>query len=329
MRRAIAAVGRTLVTVGLLILLFVVYQLWGTNILEARAQDKLENDFEDLLSESVGPTTTTPTTDDSPVTTATTGPTTTTTLAPLPEFQPNDLVGRIEIPKIGVDKIFVQGTSVDNLKKGPGHYPTTPLPGSLGNAAIAGHRTTYGAPFNRLDELAAGDEIIITLPNGGRYVYKVRLFALAPYADRGVPFTVAPTDTSVVATTDFEHASLTLTSCHPEYSARQRIIVQADLEIEQSPPPVEFDPETLPEPSVDDELPGADPQALEDSLQGEHHSLGPAYGWGAVVMLIGAAWWWLFRRWRHPFTWLAGVGPFLVFLFVFYVFLERALPAGY
>ena len=75
----------------------------------------------------------------------------------------------IQIPKIGVDKIFVEGTGREDLKKGPGHYPGTPLPGEIGNAAIAGHRTTYGQPFYDLDKLAPGDEIITqTLRAGTR-----------------------------------------------------------------------------------------------------------------------------------------------------------------
>ena len=76
------------------------------------------------------------------------------------------------IPAIGVDKIVVEGVSLADLKKGPGHYPETPLPGQEGNAAIAGHRTTYGAPFNRLDELEPGDEITVTTVQG-EFTYEV------------------------------------------------------------------------------------------------------------------------------------------------------------
>lgn len=310
MRRTIAAIGRTLVTVGLLILLFVVYQLWGTNVLQARAQDNLKDDLQELQDTLVD------TPEPEEVTTPVTGPTTTTTPAPLPAFAEKDPVGSIEIPKLGVNQVFVQGTGIESLKRGPGHYASTPMPGQIGNAAIAGHRTTYGAPFNRLDELAVGDEIITTLANGARYVYQVR----------EAPVIVAPGDVWVVANTD--KAQLTLTTCNPKYSARQRLVIFADLVVEDSPPPIEFDPESLPD--TDTELARSDdPIALEEGLRGERKSLGPAYGFGAVVVLIGAAWWWLFRRWRHPITWLAGVGPFLVFLFVFYVFLERVLPAGY
>ena len=71
-------------------------------------------------------------------------------------------MARLEIPRIGVDEIVVAGVGVDDLHKGPGHYPDTPLPGERGNVAIAGHRTTYGAPFHDIDELQPGDEVVAT-----------------------------------------------------------------------------------------------------------------------------------------------------------------------
>ena len=91
--------------------------------------------------------------------------------APPPPAEGNGLA-RLEIPKIGVDKIVVEGVGVEDLRKGPGHYPGTALPGVVGNVAIAGHRTTYGAPFGDIDKLKPGDEIILTTVTG-RYVYNV------------------------------------------------------------------------------------------------------------------------------------------------------------
>lgn len=132
-----------------------------------------------------------------------------------PSPQSGEPIGRIRIPKIDVDWVFVEGIDPEDLKKGPGHYPGTPLPGGEGNVAIAGHRTTYGAPFNRLDELTQGDEITVT--NGTEvYVYRVTENKI-----------VAPTDLSVVAPT--ADPKLTLTTCHPKFSARQRLIIVADL----------------------------------------------------------------------------------------------------
>ena len=148
--RILGAVGRTCITAGVLILLFVAYQLWGTGIRTAQAQNQLEDDFEAVLEEAVDqPTTTTTTTEAGDPPDHRHDPTT----GPAPE---GEATARIVIPAIGVDKIVVEGVSLADLKKGPGHYPETPLPGQEGNAAIAGHRTTYGAPFHRLDELQAG-----------------------------------------------------------------------------------------------------------------------------------------------------------------------------
>src|SRR5581483_10360279 len=98
---------------------------------------------------------------------------TTTTVAPLPSPPTGAAVAIITIPKIGVDSAVVQGVGVSDLQKGPGHYPNSPMPGQPGNAAIAGHRTTYGAPFYRLDELTAGDQILITTWEGA-FKYAVR-----------------------------------------------------------------------------------------------------------------------------------------------------------
>ena len=166
--KVLSIVGKLLIWTGSIVLLFVVYQLWGTNIAEARAQDDLESSFEDLLSTT---TTTTPsTTTTRPRDRATT--TTTTTIAAPPPPEDGAAAARMVIPKIGVDKIVVEGVSRKDLQKGPGHYPETPLPGQSGNAAIAGHRTTYGAPFHRVDELVPGDEILVTTVQGS-FTYEV------------------------------------------------------------------------------------------------------------------------------------------------------------
>ncbi len=125
-------------------------------------------------------------------------------------------VTRMRIPRLGVDTVVVQGITVSALRAGSGHYPETPLPGQRGNVAIAGHRTTYGAPFRDLDRLAPGDEILFETPLGPvRYVVDVP------------PFIVAPDDMRVVAH-ESRHV-LTLTTCHPRNSAKQRLVVRARL----------------------------------------------------------------------------------------------------
>jgi sortase A len=170
--KILGAVGRTFITAGVLILLFVAYQLWGTGIRTAQEQNRLEDDFAQVLEEAT--TSSTSSTTETTETTVTTAPdpTTTETVPPIAPVPEGDATARIQIPTIGVDKIVVEGVSLRDLKKGPGHYPNTPLPGQEGNAAIAGHRTTYGAPFHRLDELNPGDEITVTTVQG-EFTYEV------------------------------------------------------------------------------------------------------------------------------------------------------------
>lgn len=123
--------------------------------------------------------------------------------------------GRLVIPAMDLDVAIVKGVGVPDLKKGPGWVPYTDLPGPTGNCGISGHRTTYGAPFRRLDVLKAGDTIDLFSPYR-RYRYTVdRVFSVTP--DRG----------DVLRTT--ARPMLTLTACHPPYSARYRLIVAASL----------------------------------------------------------------------------------------------------
>jgi sortase A len=319
MRRAIAGVGRTLVTLGLLILLFVVYQLWGTGIFTARAQTQLKRDFERQLEQVDNPVvkpTTTTRRSASTVPRATTSPTVRTVQrspSTIPDF--GEVEGKINIPKIGLDIAFVEGVGLDQLRKGPGHYQLTPLPGELGNAAIAGHRTTYLHPFFRINELKKGDKIIITMLDG-KFTYAVTEQLI-----------VRPTDISVLSPpTNPLVAELTLTACHPRYSAEQRIVIHALLVPNESAKPSK--PRPKPKRTLDKTKSAED--ALQEGLGGDLHGLAPALAWGGFAAFVGAIWWWGFRRWRHPITWLIGVVPFLVALFPFYVYLDRAVtPLGH
>jgi len=128
---------------------------------------------------------------------------------------PGDPVGRIRIPEVGLSKVIVEGTDGGSLRKGPGHYPETPLPGIRGTVAIAGHRTTYGAPFRDLDKLENRDELVVEMPYG-RFTYEVEREQI-----------VEPTATWV--TRRVGHDRLVLTACHPKYSAAQRIVIFARL----------------------------------------------------------------------------------------------------
>ncbi len=124
-------------------------------------------------------------------------------------------IGRITARRIGLDKIFVEGTDTKSLRDGPGHFPGNPLPGAPGTVAIAGHRTTYGAPFRKVDKFRKGDEIVVTMPYG-RFVYRVERQQI-----------VASDATEVVRRVSYDR--LVLTACHPLYSAEQRIVIFARL----------------------------------------------------------------------------------------------------
>ena len=130
---------------------------------------------------------------------------------------------RLKIPKIGLDVLVVEGTTPAALRAGAGHYPSTPLPGEVGNVGIAGHRTTYGRPFNRLDQLRPGDVVELDTPIAV-YTYK----AVAPFAGHGNPWVVLPTDVGVVAPIPGKRM-LTLTTCHPKGSARHRLVMRFTL----------------------------------------------------------------------------------------------------
>lgn len=126
---------------------------------------------------------------------------------------PGSAAGLLEIPRLGLDVAFLHGVDLKDLARGPGHYPGTPLPGGGGNVVMAGHRTTHGAPFWGLATLEAGDEITVRTGTG-RFVYRVQWVRV-----------VAPDDWSIVRRTD--RPSLTLTTCNPWFSARERLAVRA------------------------------------------------------------------------------------------------------
>ena len=127
-----------------------------------------------------------------------------------------DPVGRIRIPAIGLERVVVHGTGASELAKGPGHYDETPLPGMGTTAAIAGHRTTFGAPFRHLDALERGDRIVLELP-----------YASLRYVVIGHEI-VAEDDWTILHGRGFD--ALVLTACHPLYGSSHRWVVYARLE---------------------------------------------------------------------------------------------------
>lgn len=127
-----------------------------------------------------------------------------------------DPIGRIKLPTLGRHYVVVQGTDTDTLRKGPGHYPSTVFPGEPGTVAIAGHRTTYGAPFRTIDQLKAGQHIVLAMPYG-TFSYAVERTQIVSPDAFWITHRVPGED------------RLVLSACHPLYSASHRIVVFARL----------------------------------------------------------------------------------------------------
>lgn len=236
MRSILRRVGWTLIGGGLLILAFLGYQLFVTDLLNSRVQAEARSELDQELAdrrvslpepetvtvEALPEPETDGATDETPDTTV--GPTETTepeedeprvTHVPEEAGEEGSTLGRLVIPEIDVDEVMFEGVSGETLEMGPGHMPGTPVPGQPGNAVVSGHRTTYGRPFYELDLLEAGDTIELETAVG-THVFEVRR-----------AFVVEPTD--VWVTEPIPGAWLTLTTCHPRFSAAERLIIQAEL----------------------------------------------------------------------------------------------------
>lgn len=207
LRTAARGTGQLLLTVGYVLLLFVVYELWVTDLLSNARQDELTAE---LREEWAAP-------------------------AAVPaELQGGEAFAMLHIPRLGADyaRAVVEGTGTEDLEQGPGHYRGTAMPGEQGNFAVAGHRVGRGSPFLEIDELRAGDPVVVETADSW-FVYRV----LGPADVVPGQQVVSPSDVSVIAPTPNgppdgapTGAYLTLTTCHPEYSARQRLVVHAVLD---------------------------------------------------------------------------------------------------
>ena len=203
--------GRILIAAGILVLLFVVYQLVGTNLIARQNQRRLEAQLNGELR-SLGPNPTAPPGGASPGSSP--APSPSPSVATPAELGSG--IAIIDVPRIGLHSVVVEGVSVPDLRKGPGHVPGSAMPGGAGNVVISGHRTTYGAPFSRLNELSGGD-LIRMITTRGTFDYRVTQQRI-----------VSPTEVSVIAPSS--DSRLTLTTCHPKFSASQRLVVIATLQ---------------------------------------------------------------------------------------------------
>jgi sortase A len=211
LRWAVRTLGEVLITVGLLLLLFVAWQLWWTDVTANRTQASTIQALERGFGPSGLPERGIP---------GGTAPLATLTKVPFGEA-----FGIVRIPRFGADyaRPVLQGTDTDTLTKGMGHYPGTAFPGQIGNFALAGHRTTYGRPLHNIDLLQKGD-IIVVETKASYIVYAV---------DRHV--IVTPDHVEVIAPVPQvrgarpTQAWMTMTACHPKFSATQRYVVFARL----------------------------------------------------------------------------------------------------
>ncbi len=210
--KALRIFGKFLISVGVGILLFVAWTLWGTGLYTEQQQEALEREFDQQQVVEVDPD------GDDPQ-----------RLGPASPPGPGAPAFRLRIPAIDLQQIVVEGVGTEDLKKGPGHYPSCrpgferPLctefeevwPGQEGRVIVSGHRTTYGAPFWDVDKLDKGDEII-TDTKWGTFTYEV--------TEKRI---VQPDSLAIAIQSDA--AEVVLTTCHPKYSAAQRLIVFARM----------------------------------------------------------------------------------------------------
>jgi len=317
----VGAIGRFMMRAGIVILLFVAYQLWGTGLSTARAQDNLTKEFETQIAEFAPPETSS---DAQPIVTAPVD-------LPIPE--PGDPIARITMKTIDSDFIMVQGVDLKWLQEGPGHFPQTPLPGQPGNAAVAGHRTTYAAPFNRIDELTPGD-IITVQTLQGTFTYNVDPKIDPKDGTTSGHVIVSPNDLSILDQ-NFGNR-LTLMACHPKFTAAQRIVVTATLTSNPAP--------ATSIPTYD----GVTTDASTDALAGGDSSAWPAaIFWSLVTGLAWFGTWWLARfwtptllrkraervsrlkDWKFLATYAIGTPIVLVLMFFAFTNIARLLPASY
>ncbi len=283
--------------VGILLIAFAVLQLWGTGLLQSRSQHDLRTEFRQAVSKAHAQQT-------RAAALVVAGADTTVRQVIPPAPKTGDPVARLRIPAIGVDQIVVEGTDVAELRRGPGHDASTPLPGDAGDSMITGHRTAYGGPFNHLDELKVGDTISVTTPTGASTY-------LVSDSPRAVPSGAGALPTG--------EDRLILTTSQPKYKASGALAVFARL---RNPP-------------AGAARPVSDSRAAAIAVGG-FGWFGSSAGalillWGVLMLGVYLAMYRLADRWHRSrlmvFT-LAAI-PLAVTAFLFLQAVGRVFPANY
>lgn len=207
-RTLLRGLGQTLITLGVVVLLFCVYELQVTNLYTGGQQDTLARELDRAWAAAPA---------------AVASRSTRTVPRPVAIGQG---VAVLRVPRFGDDwsRVVLEGVGVPDLKRGPGHYPGTAMPGAVGNTVLSGHRTTYGAPFADLDRVRPGDAVVLETRD---HWYTYRTTGTLIVAPSAIEVTYPVPGRRGVAPTQ---RLLTITTCHPKYSARQRLVLQARLE---------------------------------------------------------------------------------------------------
>ena len=197
-RTLVRGLSELAVTAGAVLLLLVVYEVWVTDLFSDRAQDQVAEELREDW----------------------------TTGTPDPEPDLGQAFAFVHVPRFGADwaRAVVEGTDPDELEEGPGHYVGSAMPGEQGNFALAGHRVGRGSPFLALDVLRPGDPVVVETVDAW-HVYRVTTTVVDP-SESSV---VAPTPGGA-ANGEPTGAFLTMTTCHPKFSTRERLVVHGELE---------------------------------------------------------------------------------------------------
>ena len=278
-KTAMKLVGQGVSIVGILLLALAVFEGFIGGITEQRDQRELRGAFDKLLTAQAG------------FAAVTKGGT-----QIIPVGTP---VASIEIPKIGLRRIVAEGTTSDDLRKGPGHLRSTPLPGQHGNAVIAGRRTTYGGAFADLGKLRIGDQINVTTPFGAFHYLVHDVETLAS----GDPDRLGATMTD----------NLTLTTSDPPYRANKRLVVVGRLQGKAS--------------KYVDPLRQSKVDKVEGSFFGDAGKAWPALGYELLLFVVLIASRTLYNRWAKWPTYLISTPIVLAVAFAWLQAMVGLLPS--